>query len=61
MAELIGLTYQQAYKDEKGLNRVAAGRLYRRACGYETYAATSSVVSSAIFVRSNCSAIFIPP
>jgi transcriptional regulator with XRE-family HTH domain len=28
MAELIGVTYQQAYKYEKGINRVAAGRLY---------------------------------
>jgi transcriptional regulator with XRE-family HTH domain len=29
MAELIGVTYQQAHKYEKGINRVAAGRLYR--------------------------------
>ena len=29
MADLIGVTYQQAHKYEKGLNRVAAGRLYR--------------------------------
>jgi transcriptional regulator with XRE-family HTH domain len=28
MAELIGVTYQQAHKYEKGMNRVAAGRLY---------------------------------
>jgi transcriptional regulator with XRE-family HTH domain len=27
MAELIGVTYQQAHKYEKGINRVAAGRL----------------------------------
>jgi transcriptional regulator with XRE-family HTH domain len=27
MAELIGVTYQQAHKYEKGLNRIAAGRL----------------------------------
>src|SRR5688572_27818736 len=27
MAELIGVTYQQAYKYEKGINRIAAGRL----------------------------------
>ena len=33
MAELIGVTYQQAHKYEKGLNRVAAGRLYRIAQG----------------------------
>ena len=29
MADLIGVTYQQAHKYEKGINRVAAGRLYR--------------------------------
>jgi transcriptional regulator with XRE-family HTH domain len=29
IAELIGVTYQQAHKYEKGMNRVAAGRLYR--------------------------------
>jgi transcriptional regulator with XRE-family HTH domain len=28
LAELIGVTYQQAHKYEKGVNRVAAGRLY---------------------------------
>ena len=28
LAELIGVTYQQAHKYEKGTNRVAAGRLY---------------------------------
>jgi transcriptional regulator with XRE-family HTH domain len=28
MAELIGVTYQQEHKYEKGINRVAAGRLY---------------------------------
>jgi transcriptional regulator with XRE-family HTH domain len=28
MAEHIGVTYQQAHKYEKGLNRVASGRLY---------------------------------
>ena len=27
-AELIGVTYQQAHKYEKGINRMAAGRLY---------------------------------
>ncbi len=27
MAELIGVTYQQVYKYEKGINRIAAGRL----------------------------------
>ena len=31
MAELIGVTYQQAHKYEKGINRVAAGRLYQMA------------------------------
>ena len=28
MAELIGVTYQQGHKYEKGINRIAAGRLY---------------------------------
>ena len=28
LAELIGVTYQQAHKYEKSINRVAAGRLY---------------------------------
>ena len=28
LADLIGVTYQQAHKYEKGINRVAAGRLY---------------------------------
>src|SRR6188472_3056756 len=27
MADLIGVTYQQAHKYEKGINRIAAGRL----------------------------------
>jgi transcriptional regulator with XRE-family HTH domain len=36
-AELIGVTYQQEHKYEKGINRVAAGRLYAiaRAFGVE--------------------------
>ena len=29
VSELIGITYQQAHKYEKGINRVAAGRLYQ--------------------------------
>ena len=29
LAELIGVTYQQAHKYEKGVNRIAAGRLYQ--------------------------------
>ncbi len=28
MAELIGVTYQQAHKYEKGINRIGAGRLF---------------------------------
>jgi transcriptional regulator with XRE-family HTH domain len=28
MADLLGITYQQAHKYENGTNRVAAGRLY---------------------------------
>ena len=37
MADLIGVTYQQAHKYEKGINRVASGRLYSiaRALGVE--------------------------
>jgi transcriptional regulator with XRE-family HTH domain len=37
LAELIGVTYQQAHKYEKGVNRIAAGRLDRiaRALGVE--------------------------
>src|SRR3954453_21368292 len=31
LAELSGVTYQQAYKYEKGLNRLAAGQLWRTA------------------------------
>jgi transcriptional regulator with XRE-family HTH domain len=29
MAKLIGMTYQQIHKYEKGINRLAAGRLYQ--------------------------------
>ena len=28
MAELVGVTYQQAHKYERGINRVSSGRLY---------------------------------
>lgn len=37
MADLIGVTYQQAHKYEKGINRIAAGRLYNvaRALGVD--------------------------
>jgi transcriptional regulator with XRE-family HTH domain len=37
MAELVGVTYQQAHKYEKGINRVSAGGLYRiaKALGVE--------------------------
>src|ERR687892_1319392 len=31
MAELVGVTYQQEHKYEKGINRIAAGRLYEMA------------------------------
>jgi transcriptional regulator with XRE-family HTH domain len=31
LAELIGTTYQQAHKYEKGVNRISAGRLHRAA------------------------------
>ncbi len=29
MAELIGVTYQQAHKYERGINRISAGRLFQ--------------------------------
>ena len=29
LAELIGVTYQQAHKYEKGINRISSGRLYQ--------------------------------
>ena len=29
LADLIGVTYQQAHKYEKGINRMATGRLYK--------------------------------
>ncbi|MEO1089404.1 MAG: helix-turn-helix transcriptional regulator [Pseudomonadota bacterium] len=37
MADLIGVTYQQAHKYEKGINRIAAGRLFHvaRALGVD--------------------------
>ncbi len=37
MAKLIGMTYQQIHKYEKGINRLAAGRLHKiaRALGVE--------------------------
>ena len=31
LAERIGITYQQAHKYEKGINRMAASRLYKAA------------------------------
>jgi transcriptional regulator with XRE-family HTH domain len=32
LAEMIGITYQQAHKYERGINRISAGRLYEIAC-----------------------------
>ena len=32
LAELVGITYQQAHKYERGINRVSAGRLFEIAC-----------------------------
>lgn len=31
LAELIGVTYQQAHKYERGINRISAGRLFEMA------------------------------
>jgi transcriptional regulator with XRE-family HTH domain len=36
LAELIGVTFQQTYKYERGLTRVASGRLYRIAQALNT-------------------------
>ena len=36
VAELIGVTYQQAHKYERGINRVSAGRLYEIARALNT-------------------------
>jgi len=36
LAELIGVSYQQAHKYETGLNRVSAGRLYQIAQALDT-------------------------
>ena len=33
LAEMIGVTYQQAHKYERGINRISAGRLYEIAQG----------------------------
>ncbi|MEX0759364.1 MAG: helix-turn-helix transcriptional regulator [Tistlia sp.] len=35
LAEMIGVTYQQAHKYERGINRVSAGRLYELAQALE--------------------------
>ena len=32
LAEMIGVTYQQAHKYERGINRVSAGYMRSRAC-----------------------------
>jgi transcriptional regulator with XRE-family HTH domain len=60
MADLIGVTYQQAHKYEKGINRVAAGRLYSiaRALGVEVGYSTRDYRSVAALRRrpaSGCS------
>ena len=36
LAEMIGVTYQQAHKYERGINRVSAGRLYEIARALNT-------------------------
>lgn len=35
LARLIGVTYQQAHKYERGVNRISAGRLFAIACALE--------------------------
>ncbi len=36
LAEMIGVTYQQAQKYEKGINRISAAQLYEIACALNT-------------------------
>ncbi len=36
LAEIIGVTYQQAQKYEKGINRISAAQLYEIACALNT-------------------------
>ena len=38
LAEMIGVTYQQAHKYERGINRVSAGRLFEIARALSTRA-----------------------
>jgi DNA-binding XRE family transcriptional regulator len=54
MAELLGVTYQQAHKYEKGINRVAAGRLFgiARALGVEVGYFYEGLHGSGAFVPS---------
>ena len=33
LADIVGVTYQQEHKYERGINRVSAGRLFEIACG----------------------------
>jgi len=54
MASLIGVTYQQAHKYERGINRISAGRLYSIATAlnvpisyfFENLAPTDGTISS---------------
>ncbi len=52
MAELIGVTYQQAHKYEKGINRIAAGRLYTiaQALGVEVSYFFEGMVDETTFI-----------
>ena len=36
LAEIVGVTYQQIQKYEKGVNRIPAGQLYELACALNT-------------------------
>ena len=49
LAELIGVTYQQAHKYETGINRISAGRLYHiaRALGVDDAQADAILVTLA--------------
>ena len=49
LADLIGVTYQQAHKYETGVNRIAAGRLYM-IDGLQRYVPNSATLQQRIFL-----------
>ena len=57
LAEMIGVTYQQAHKYERGINRVSAGRLYQIARALSVPVASISRSASVDFPWSMCATI----